>query len=524
MTDVLFVNSNMVFPSDTSISGRPVSIRDLEKVVNLGLLSIASYLDSNGVSVKIIDLVGQRDDLDVLRRAVEQEQPRVVGVSCISCFAYPNLKEYARLIKSLDDNIFVIAGGQHLSGIPALVLAEAPDVDCVVKGEGEYICHQIITRLQQGKALADVPSIAYRADGKACPERSRRVVDHTNIPSARVDLNTLPFLRYDLYPDFRDYAPHVEESRWCVFDCLFCTSDGMSRGISYKSIPRFVEELAYVKSLYQPISRNGNNGKDDLRFFFACSTFGLKKSRIEELIREMRAANLGIRWRTETRVDSPVVEYLGELAEVGLSVLDLGLESASPRMLRLMNKCRNPDTYLAQARKFIENAGALKNLLLKINLIFYPGETPLTVRETLAFLMNYAEQIDGISAGPVMLYPSIALEDKLPSYAEQFGTQVLHGPFWDRVHAHPVDPSSDFSFDQLNMMAQFITKMFCTMGKYFQVKQYGQLPRSMDLNAFQAEMRKQESHQWPFHSERKEWKEPRVYQEQRAVADQEAAV
>jgi len=516
MTDILLVNSNMTFPSDASISGRPVAIRDLEKVVNLGLLSIASYLDSNGVSVKIIDLVGQRDDLDVLRRAVEQEQPRVVGVSCISCFAYPKLKEYARLIKSLDDNIFVIAGGQHLSGIPALVLAEAPDVDCVVKGEGEYICHQIVTRLKEGKSLDDVPSIAYRADGK--------VVDHTGIPSERVNLDTLPFLRYDLYPNFRDYAPHVEESRWCVFGCQFCTSDGMSRGISYKSIPRFVEELAYVKSLYRDPSRNGSNGTDDLRFFFACSTFGLKKSRIEELIRCMRAANLGIRWRTETRVDSPVVEYLDQLADVGLSVLDLGLESASPRMLRLMNKCRNPDTYLVQARKFIENAGALENLLLKINLIFYPGETPLTVRETLAFLMNYAEQIDGISAGPVMLYPSIALEDKLPDYVEQFGTQVLHGPFWDRVHAHPVNPSADFSFDQLNVMAQIITKMFCTMGKYFEVKKYGQLPRSMDLNAFQAEMGKQEGHQWPFHSEWKERMEQRGYRKQGAMAYQEAAL
>ena len=38
MTDILLVNSNMTFPSDASISGRPVAIRDLEKVVNMGLL------------------------------------------------------------------------------------------------------------------------------------------------------------------------------------------------------------------------------------------------------------------------------------------------------------------------------------------------------------------------------------------------------------------------------------------------------------------------------------------------------
>ena len=47
MAEILLVNSNMTFPSEASISGRPVSVRDLERVVNLGLLSIASYLDGN---------------------------------------------------------------------------------------------------------------------------------------------------------------------------------------------------------------------------------------------------------------------------------------------------------------------------------------------------------------------------------------------------------------------------------------------------------------------------------------------
>jgi radical SAM superfamily enzyme YgiQ (UPF0313 family) len=509
MTEILLVNSNMVFPSDASISGRPVPIRDVEKVVNLGLLSVASYLDSKGQSVKIIDLVGHSNDLEFLRHTVEKEKPRVVGISCISCFTYPRLKEYASMIKTIDDSISVIAGGQHVSGISALALREVPELDCVVKGEGEYLCHQIIAHLQEKKSLEDIPSIAYRNAGE--------IVDHTGIPSQRVNLDSLPFLRYDLYPDFQDYAPHVEISRWCVFDCQFCTADGMSRGISYKSIPRFVDELAYVESLY-------GNDRRDLRFFFACSTFGLKKSRIEELIQRLRSADLQIRWRTETRADSPVVDYLQELAEVGLSVLDLGLESASPRMLKLMHKCQDPQAYLSKARRFIEQAGKVENLLLKINLIFYPGETPATIRETLAFLMEHADRLGGISAGPVMLYAGIALEDKLAMYAEQFGTTVVHGDFWDSVHANPVNPSADFSFDQLNVLAQIISKMFCTASNYFEVKKYGQLPLSMNLHEFEMEMSKQEGHQWPFSWNGHERQAQIIFQEQNIPARQEAAV
>ena len=89
MTELLLVNPNMVFPSDeSSVSGRSVQIRDVEKVVNLGLLSIASHLDASGLSLKIVDLVGRQNDLELLRHTIESEKPRFVGISCISCYAY----------------------------------------------------------------------------------------------------------------------------------------------------------------------------------------------------------------------------------------------------------------------------------------------------------------------------------------------------------------------------------------------------------------------------------------------------
>ena len=388
MAEILFINPNIVFPVNAVISGRALPVRNIEKVVNLGLLSIASHLDTKGVSLKIIDLVGCEDDEEKIRQVIKEEQPKFIGISCISCYAYPKLEEYAGLIKDIDDNIFVMAGGQHVLGIPNAAMQDIPSLDCVIRGEGEFVTYDIIKRVNEGGSLSGISSIIYRENGK--------VFDNTETFAQVPDLDDLAFLRYDLYPDFQEYVPHVEESRNCSFSCNFCTAAFVEGGIRHKSVPRFIEEVNYIKSLY-------GDRKEKLKFFFACSNFGLKKKRIEELIQLFKEKEVNVAWRTQTRVDTPVVHYLDQLADVGLSVLDLGLESASINTLKLMNKTKNGERYIDKARDFIKKAGAVEGLLLKVNLVWFAGETPDTSRVRTRFMLDHTEYSEGLSVGPVMV-------------------------------------------------------------------------------------------------------------------------
>ncbi len=484
-TELLLISPNIVYP-ESPISGRAVPVRAMEKVVNLGILSIASYLVERGITVKIMDFVGDENDIEKLRPAIQQGKPRFVGISCISCYGYLKLIEYTELIKEWDESIFILAGGQHILGIPQNTMEEAPHLDCVVQGEGELLCYQIISRVKAGQSLKDLPSIVYREQGKLINNTMRR--------SEKINLDELAFLNYNLYPNFQEYAPHVEESRGCSFSCNFCTAASEENGIRYKSMARFVDELEYVKSLY--------GWRDDLKYFFACSNFGLKKTRLEELIQLLKERQLNIAWRTQTRVDTPVVDYLEQLVEVGLSVLDLGLESGSARILELMNKTQNSQKYLAKARHFIKRAGQIENLLIKVNLVLYAGETPDTLRETTFFMLEHSENIDGISVGPVMVYAGTPLSQHLPDHVSQHGTTLVKGSVWDKVHAYQVNPSAHFSYDQLNAFAHILSKMLSPEKQYFEIKKYGQFPLNMDFNEFQQQTHEQAKHRLPFNFDR----------------------
>jgi hypothetical protein len=63
----------------------------------------------------------------------------------------------------------------------------------------------------------------------------------------------------------------------------------------------------------------------------------------ERMQKEMSRRGRSARWRCETRVDSIRPVTIAHLAAAGLTVIDLGLETASPRQLTAMNKSANVD-------------------------------------------------------------------------------------------------------------------------------------------------------------------------------------
>ena len=119
----------------------------------LGLGYLAAALAEGGHEVEIVDCTSAcplpvattpdrllrlgHGNEEILRR-VGDFRPDVVGISCSYTVHAPECFEIARLIKDgYAGDVPVIVGGAHCSNSPADVL-RVPDIDFIVKGEGEH--------------------------------------------------------------------------------------------------------------------------------------------------------------------------------------------------------------------------------------------------------------------------------------------------------------------------------------------------------------------------------------------------
>ena len=131
----------------------------------LGLAYIAAVLEREGYEVSIVDCVvegfehvvpladGRRRvglNDDELRKRIEDDQPHVVGVSCLFSSQSSMAHDVCELVKQVDSGIFTVMGGAHPSAVPTEVLTH-PDVDAVVIGEGEQVLLRLVQSLERGQ-------------------------------------------------------------------------------------------------------------------------------------------------------------------------------------------------------------------------------------------------------------------------------------------------------------------------------------------------------------------------------------
>src|ERR1035441_6362622 len=121
----------------------------------LGLQYVASALIAAGHQVRIVDLrFGRRP----LARILRTFTPRVVGIACLHILDVPATLQMARAIKRHDASVTVALGGHAVGSYPQ-ALQGCRWIDAVCGAEGENTMAALCAAVDQGKPLADVPSL-----------------------------------------------------------------------------------------------------------------------------------------------------------------------------------------------------------------------------------------------------------------------------------------------------------------------------------------------------------------------------
>ena len=212
-----------------------------EQLPPLGLLSIGGPLLDAGHDVTLLDaeLGPLAHDTVVERVAAHRPTLLMVGHSG-STSAHPIVSALTRRIRHLLPEVVIIYGGVFPTYHYREVLAEQPQIDIVVRGEGEETVLRVVAALAQGADLAAVEGIAFRHDGRVVATAPAPMI--TDLDNYRVGWELIDHARYSYYGGKR--AVLMQFSRGCPHHCNYCGQRGFWARWRHRDPRRFAAEIA----------------------------------------------------------------------------------------------------------------------------------------------------------------------------------------------------------------------------------------------------------------------------------------
>jgi hypothetical protein len=276
-----------------------------------------------------------------------------------------------------------------------------------------------------------------------------------------VQISQKPFSRFhfNILNNFREYQPVIEICRGCGRGCEFC----LERNYPVSKIKSAEEVILEAKSISEIY------GAEDLNFYFQASIFNPSVAWSKEFMDLYKKHNMKFKWRFETRVDTISLESLVILAEAGLKVIDLGLESASVDQITRMGKSKDPIEYLDRADKLLHKMYEL-GIWSKINLLLYVGETNKTLDETISWLEGRKKCVKGVSVNPVIVYLNGNQTHDFVNYiTKETGIEVDKAGLEECGYSF-INLSHEIGIDKSQELTNMLMERFMTREDYLMLK------------------------------------------------------
>lgn len=357
-----------------SIEGFPGQFKNFSLDTSLGANFNSSHDMANPAFLSLVNAPFNAGYAEVLDKRLHMKSFDLIGVSINYISQLPFGLEVLRRCKAIQPNATLIAGGTDVSDI--VKYAENMSAvwrifgmcDAIVAGEGETALVSILQSIENGAPIESAPGIAVRGQLQKPTYRNE-------------NLRSLGSPDYSIY-DLQSYwSPSpvflYSPTRGCYWNkCTFCDyglnfdmPTSPSREIN---IDRLIADLRQISSTTPFV-------------YFAVDA--ISPSFLRRMCSAIEKSGVDVRWSAELRLEPKISDpdLASMLKNAGCVAISFGLESASQRILDLINKG-------VQVENIPSVLTALKDVDIGAQMMAFtgfPGETEYEAKATFDFLREY---------------------------------------------------------------------------------------------------------------------------------------
>jgi anaerobic magnesium-protoporphyrin IX monomethyl ester cyclase len=341
-----------------------------------GLALVGAMAEKMNHEVEILDLAleTKQEAADhLLESKLREKRYDLAGLTAMTV-EFESAARVARMIKAAHPQMPIVFGGQHPT-IRAEDVAANEFCDYVVRGEGEKTFAEFLTALETGTGMDQVSGLAFKADGKIVSTAKREMIK---------DLDSLPYPAYHLLEIERYFTSlsarttprnkrcmQIFTSRGCPWHCIYC-HDLFGKGFRARS-PENV--MAEIRMLYDRWGICDFMVEDDI--------FNFDMKRAKKIFDLVKASNLKLNFQFNCglRMELFDEELVRKMAQGGTYFISVAVETASPRVQKLIKKNLNLD----RSKEVVSWLRKYKIRSLGFFMLGLPTETEEETNRTIKF-------------------------------------------------------------------------------------------------------------------------------------------
>lgn len=356
--------------------------------LNLAVRYLKKYVEANSdLKIEIYETNINNQVFNIIKDIYELNPDKIIFSTYIWNKEY--VVEIVRELKKVLPNVEIILGGPEVSYKWEKFMANMPEVDALLLGEGEKVILNFLTKKDK-----KVLGVVYRENGEIIFNGIEPIIENLDI---------VPFPYEDWELEDRTKIFYYESSRGCPFSCSYCLSS-IDKTVRYYSLDRVKKDLK--RFLDSPIKL----------LKFVDRTFNLKKERYMEIwqfLLENYREGITFHFEINANIfDDETLDFLEKVPK-GYFQFEIGVQSINPETMVAIKRNNILDKLAHNVRRIS------RNIHLHLDLIAgLPYETYDIFKDSFNYVYNLKPEM--IQLGFLKLLKGTQMYDEVEKYQYKY--------------------------------------------------------------------------------------------------------